>query len=573
MQEHCVCTSSIGEFFLTAILFALLSIIAMGKDVTTEKADVILHNGTIYTVDNDFSIAEAVAIKGKTIIAVGAGKEILGCKDANTIIIDLHGLTAVPGLVDAHAHMTMYAAGLDQINAIGARSPEEVAAKVAAKANKAGPGEWITGHGWDSNDWADRSFPTCAPLDKAAPDNPVFLTKQDGHSCWVNSKALQLAGINSDTRDPEGGTIIRDADGNPSGVLVDTAMELVRRLIPPTSKSRMKALLAQAVGNWLSVGLIGIHDMGGSPAEAALVKELIDEGNFPFRVYFHYDNTLKNLEELISAGPVSYGDGRLEIRAVKAYIDGSLGSHSAALLQPYTDRADDKGLLIMNQDDLQDLTERCLKAGFQVATHACGDRGARIVLNAYENALKNAPAPGHRLRIEHAQLIAPEDFRRFSSLGVLPSMQPSHCTSDFPWGIDLLGRKRAEGAYAWRSFIDAGSIVPCGSDFPVEDINPIQGFYAAVTRQHEDGTPQAGYFPEQRMTREEALKGFTIWAAYAAFAEETHGSIETGKRADLVVLDRDIMKIAPREIVGAKVILTMIDGKIVYHSRSVAVDN
>jgi predicted amidohydrolase YtcJ len=542
----------------------VLSACAPAQDAEAQQADTILYNGVFYTVDAEFSVAEAVAIKNKTVLAVGSNREILALAGPETLRIDLQGKAVVPGLVDAHTHMMGYALGLDQVDLMGCGSAEEAAAKVAAKAKDSQPGEWILGQGWDSNEWADRSFPTCAPLDKAAPANPVVLVKQDGHSCWINSAAMRAAGIDAGTPEPDGGKIIRDGAGNPSGVLVDTAMGLIESHVPPVSPERQRILLARAVRDWLAVGLVGIHDMGGGLEEIAAVKALIDQGDFPFRVYFNFADNLADLDEILKAGPAEYGDGRLVLRSVKAYIDGSLGSRSAALLEGYVGRPDDTGLLVNSKDYIQDLTERCLRAGFQVSTHACGDRGARLVLDAYEAALKSIPTADHRLRVEHAQLLAPGDFQRFASLGVIPSMQPSHCTSDFPWGIDLLGEERAKGAYAWRSFLDAGSIIPCGSDFPVERINPMLGFYAAITRQHEDGTPAEGYYPEQRMIREEALKGFTIWAAHAAFAEKEQGSLEPGKRADLVVLDRDIMKAPPRDIIDTKVVLTLLDGKIVY---------
>jgi predicted amidohydrolase YtcJ len=556
-------------FFFAAVLIAASSICCSpGASPQGETADIILYNGVVYTVDPEFRVVEAVAISGNKVLAVGSLQELEKLAGPDCRKIDLQGKAVVPGLVDAHDHLFGYAASLDRLDLTDTKSAEEIAAKVAAKAEEVGPGAWIVGRGWDQNDWPVKEFPTHHVLDAAAPDNPVVLTRIDGHANWANARAMELGGVTRDTADPAGGEIIRDAEGNPTGVFIDTAESLVARNIPGVKPERLKVLLNKAIQNCLEVGLTGVHDMGGGTDNIEMVKNLIDEDNFPFRVYFNLSAELSNLDEILSAGPQDYGDGKLVVRSVKTYADGALGSRGAALLEPYSDRPDSSGLIMNSTEELQAITERCLKAGFQVSTHAIGDRGNRMTLDAYEAALKNVPSEEARLRIEHAQVLAPEDIPRFAELGVLPSMQPTHCTSDFPWALDRLGPERAKGAYAWRSLIDTGVVIPCGSDFPVEKINPMLGFYAAITRQHEDGTPEGGYFPEQKMTREEALKGFTIWAAYAAFAEDWLGSLEPGKRADLVVLDRDITKVPPREILEARPVLTIIDGRIVLNKEN-----
>ena len=558
-----------SELSMVSLTAALVSIICLLLISCTPgdgaaKADTVYFNGVIYTVDDGFSVVEAVAISGGKFIAVGSDEEILTLAGPETERIDLRGKAVVPGMVDAHAHMKWYSLGLDQINAIGAPSAEAVAEMVAEKVATVSPGEWIQGQGWDSNDWEGMEFPTHAMLDAVAPDNPVYLVKQDFHIAWVNSEALCIAGIDRNTPDPDGGRIVHDDNGEPTGILVQNARDLVYNCIPDASFEKRKELVSQAVDNWLAVGLTGMHDMGDGTEEVRLVKELIDEDAFPFRVYYTYNNTVENLDELLAAGPEEYGDGRLVIRGVKVLIDVSLGSHTAALLEPFEGRPGDRGLLLMSQEDLASLAERCLKSGFQLVTHACGDRGARVILNAYEEALKKVPTQDHRFRMEHAQMVDAADIPRFAELGVIPSMQPTHCTSDNPWVIELVGAERASHLYAWRSMVDAGSIIPCGSDFPVEEINPMFGIYAAVTRQHEDGTPEGGYQPELCLTREEALRGFTIWAAKVAFQEDKLGSIEPGKQADLVVLDRDIMKVPPMELLSAKVFKTVLDGEVVY---------
>jgi predicted amidohydrolase YtcJ len=349
-------------------------------------------------------------------------------------------------------------------------------------------------------------------------------------------------------------------------VFIDTAESLVGDHVPPTPQERLKELTVLAVKNCLAAGLTGVHNMGGGPSAISMFKDLINEGRFPFRVYFNLSSRLSNLDELLAQGVQYYGDNRLIVRSVKCFADGALGSRGAALIEPYSDRPESTGLIITPTDELADMAKRALAAGFQVSTHAIGDNGNRIALDAFEIALQAVPVEDHRLRVEHAQILAPEDIPRFKELGVLPSMQPTHCTSDFPWALDRLGAERAKGAYAWRSLIDTGVIIPCGSDFPVELIYPMHGIYSAVTRRHQDGTPAEGYFPEQRMTREEALKGFTIWAAYAGFTEDWLGSLEPGKRADLIVLDRDIMKVEVEKIPDTKVLLTVFDGEIVYEA-------
>lgn len=546
----------------TAILvFVTLSTISCGEQTI---ADVVFVNGTIYTVNADFSVAEAVAIKGNKIVAAGTTDEVQSFIDDSTKVIDLEGKAVIPGLVDSHAHIISYGLSLDRLDLVGTGSAEEIAELVRAKAEELGPGEWILGRGWDQNDWPEKKFPTHEVLDEAAPDNPVILTRIDGHAIWVNARAMEIGNVTRETQNPDGGEIIRDEEGNPTGVFIDAAESLVNQHVPAETDEYRKEQLVKAIQNCQAVGLVGVHDMGGGPSEIAIMRELIDEGKFQFRVYFNLRSGLSNLDELLAAGHQNYGDGRLVVRSVKTFIDGALGSRGAAFIEPYSDRTESTGLLMQTAEELEALAEKCLRAGFQLSTHAIGDLGNRITLDAFEQALAAVPTEDARLRIEHAQIVALDDIPRFKELGVLPSMQPVHCTSDFPWALDRVGPERAKGAYAWRKFLDTDVIIPCGSDFPVEDINPMHGFYAAITRQHGDGTPEGGYFPEEKMTREEALKGFTIWAATAAFAENELGSLEVGKKADLVVLDRDIMKVPELEVLETLVEMTVVDGKIVY---------
>ena len=532
-----------------------------------EIADKVLFNGMIYTVDPDWKIASAVAIKGNEILATGNDAEMEAFVGPETEKIDLEGKTVLPGLIDAHVHLIGYASSLNSLDLVGTTSAEEIAEMVRAKAAEVGRHVWIVGRGWDQNDWPEKQFPTHEILDEAAPDNPVLLTRIDGHANWANALAMEIAGVTGETESPEGGEIIHGDDGQPTGVFIDNAEMLVGWHVPGLTPERTSELTIKAVNNCLAVGLTCVHDMGGGPQQIEIIKGLIDEGKFPFRVYFNLNMKLDNLDELMAAGHQNYGDGRLIVRSVKCFADGALGSRGAAMIEPYSDRPDSTGLIVSSEAELTGIVKRALSAGFQVSTHAIGDNGNRITLNAYEAALAEVPTEDHRLRIEHAQILAPEDIPRFAQLGVLPSMQPTHCTSDLPWAVDRVGLERIKGAYAWRTLLNTGVYIPCGSDFPVEQINPMFGFYSAVTRKHQDGSPQEPYYPshfDEVMTREEVLKGFTIWAAQAGFAEDWLGSLEPGKRADLVVFDRDVMTVDPPEILGAKVVLTMVDGEIVY---------
>lgn len=553
--------------FKHLLIFVLISVVAISLSCTPagdEKADLVLYNGVIYTVDGEFSVVEAVAFLKDKVVATGTDEELKPYIDAATSKIDLEGKAAYPGLIDAHAHITGYAVSLDKLNVVDTTSAEQIAEMVAEKAKTLEPGEWITGRGWDQNDWPEKKFPTYEILSKAAPDNPVVLTRVDGHANWANARAMEIAGVTKETADPSGGEIIRDTKGNPTGVFIDTAESLINRHVPGTSPERTRELLKTAIDNCLASGLTGVHDMGGGPANVEMMKSLIDEDAFPFRVYFNYSNGLKNLDELLDQGIINHGDSKLVVRSVKAFADGALGSRGAAMLEPYSDRPDSTGLIIDDEDTLAELTTKCLEKGFQVSVHSIGDKANRLVLNAYQRAIEATGKTEGRLRVEHAQILTPEDIPRFKELNVLPSMQPTHCTSDMPWAIDRVGDERIKGAYAWRTLLDTGVIIPFGSDFPVEKIEPIRGFYSAVTRKHEDGKPDEGFFPEQLMTRKEALKGFTIWAAHAGFMEDTVGSLEVGKKADLIIMDRDIMKVPEEELLGAVVLKTFVDGKQVY---------
>ncbi len=549
-----------------SILLVLALASATGR--AQEKADLVLRGGKIVTMNPNQPQAEAIAILGSRIARVGSAREIEALIGPGTRVVELNGRLVVPGFIESHGHLL----GLGQSRLIldlrGTRSAEDVAERVARKVSEVRPGEWIIGRGWDQNEWPTREFPTHAVLDRVAPHNPVYLTRVDGHAAWVNQRALELAGITRETVDPPGGRVIRDAQGRPTGVLIDRAMDLVARHIPPRRREENKRALLLAIEECLRSGITSFHDAGASREAIELYQELLREGKLTLRLYVMIsgrDEAL--LREYLSRGPeIGLGEHHLTIRAIKLVADGALGSRGAALLEPYADEPGHMGLLLLSEEEIYRIARQALAAGFQVNTHAIGDRANRIVLNAYERALREFPnAKDHRFRIEHAQILDETDIPRFARLGVIASMQAIHATSDMPWVPARLGEARArEGAYVWRKLLDSGARIANGSDAPVEPVNPLLGFYAAITRQDEQGNPPGGWYPDQRMTREEALRSFTLDAAYAAFEEQLKGSLEPGKLADLIVLSRDILTIPPVEILRTEVDLTIVGGRIVY---------
>ena len=551
-------------------LSAIALVCAAASAFAQGSGDLVLVNGRVYRVTEREPIAEAVLVEDGRISIVGRSEDVLAGAAAGTRVIDLQNKTVVPGFIDSHGHLMNLGLGLQRLDFVGTRSYQEIVDAVGRKADSVPEDEWITGRGWDQNDWPEKAFPHHEALSRRSPFNPVALTRVDGHATLANAKALEIAGIDRDTADPPGGRIVRDADGDPTGVLVDRAAGLVGRHIPPESDQNRRAAMLDAIQECLRYGLTSVHDAGISGTDIALFKSMVDDGAFGLRVYAMIRaGDAGALEEHFAAGPlIGYGEDRLTVRSVKAMVDGALGSRGAALLKPYADDPENTGLLITQQADLEALTKRALEAGFQVASHAIGDRGNRVVLDAYERALRAVPREKYdysaRLRVEHAQVVALKDIPRFAALGVIPSMQATHATSDMYWAEERVGAERAKGAYAWRRFLKAGSRIANGSDFPVEGVNPLWGFYASVTRQDHAGVPEGGWQPSQRMTREEALKSFTLDAAYAAFEEDLKGSVEVGKLGDLVVLSADIMTIPAHEILEAQVLMTVLGGEIVY---------
>ena len=535
----------------------------------TPPPDVVYLGGNVYTMDAARSRAEALALAGDRIVAVGSNAEIRRMTGPRTKVHDLGGKTVLPGLVDAHCHVASLGIfGLGRIDLSRAISFDDVVATIATRVKTAKKGEWIVGGRWDHESWPDRKLPTQQQLSAVSPDNPVWLTRVDGHAGLANAAAMKLAGITRETPAPPGGEIIRDPGGGATGIFVDNAADLITaKLDTPAADTAKLVLKAQEM--CLSVGLTGVHDARVAPADVEVYQKLADSGRLKLRVYVMVAG--QYAVAYFQEHGLLIGE-RLTVRSAKLFSDGAMGSRGAWLLEPYSDRPTDAdgrpytGLNVMKPEFMRQIAEDGLRQGYQVCTHAIGDRGNRETLDAYAWALSRQPRTDHRFRVEHAQLIALEDIPRFTQLGVIPSMQPTHCTSDMRWAEARVGPKRIAGAYAWAKLRRTGVPIPGGSDFPVESHNPFLGIYAAITRQNAEGQPLGGWYPEERMTREEALRSFTLDAAYAAFEEQQKGSLEPGKLADFVVIDRDIMTCEPRDILETRVLQTVIGGEVVYEA-------
>jgi predicted amidohydrolase YtcJ len=560
--------------FVSLLLALITTIGLVPAQTSNEPADLVFKNGNIYTANEHHPRAEAIAVRKDRIVFVGSNRDAQKYVGKTTRVVDLNGKTLLPGMTDAHHHL--FGVGFREmtLNLEGITSLEDFLAKVKARVDQTKPGAWVTGRGWIETFWHPPAFPTRWDLDKVGPNNPVFLDRADGHGAVANSAALKIARVDKNTPSPFGGEISKDKQtGEPNGMLLDAAQDLVQSHIPgPTPEDTERALIL-GVNRNVQLGWTQVQDAGGSYADVALSRRLYGEGKIKLRIYKALSAPGREAQQLFRDGPIIGEQGnRLTVRTVKLYADGSLGSRSAALLEPYSDKPDTSGFLTIKEEVLGPFLEEALRKGVQVETHAIGDRGNRFILDAYEKAFKAVPPAARKIReprwrIEHSQIVNPADIPRFAKLGVIPSMQASHAIGDLHFAPSRLGIARLAGAYAWQSFIKSGSIVPGGSDAPVERGEPMIEFYAAVARKDMKGFSGAGWHPEEAVTREQALKMFTVWPAYAAFEEKLRGSIESGKLADFTVLSADIMKIPEMEILNTRCVMTVIGGEIVYEAK------
>lgn len=560
------------SFHQIALFVVILSLFGCN---TREKAELVLYNGTIYTMNEFQPKAGAVAAKDGRIVFVGSDAGARSWIGADTRVIDLQGKTVVPGFIESHGHLLGIGYAAMRLNLMDAKSYDEVIARVAEAVKKAKPGEWILGRGWHQSKWNPqprplvRGFQTHHALSRVSPDNPVFLTHASGHAGMANAKAMELAGVTRETQFTEGGEIIKDGQGNPTGIFVERAQGLIRRVIPAADAESNRRALELAIDECLRKGITSFQDAGSGSQAIELYKKFLEAGKLRMRLWVMVggrDNRM--LDSLFASPPeIGLGDNRLTIRAIKLGIDGALGPRGAWLLEPYSDDPKNRGHETMSTERVYEIAQRALQHGFQVCVHAIGDRANREVLDAFERAFRENPeaARDARFRIEHAQILDAQDIPRFAELGVIASIQGIHCTSDRPWAESRLGPERiAEGAYAWQKLLQSSAVVVNGTDAPVEDVDPIACFYASVTRQLPDGTPPGGFDPDQKMTREQALRSYTRDAAYAAFEEHLKGTIETGKLADLTVLSQDIMTVPDDRLLDTRVEYTIVGGKIEY---------
>ncbi|MEH6436985.1 amidohydrolase [Massilia sp. DD77] len=530
-------------------------------------ADTVIDNANGYTLNAKGELVQFTALafddQGR-IVAVGAGAEV-SAKAKNARRIDMGGRTVLPGLIDAHGHVFGLGQQLTQLDLFSTTSLAQATKAIGDYARANPKHAWIRGRGWNQENWKLGRFPLASELDAVVSDRPVWLERVDGHAGWANSRALALAGITKSTPDPVGGKIMRDANGEATGVLVDAAQELVTKVLPQQTEAEGRVMLDRALQEMARVGLTSVHDAGIGVAEDRLYRAYADQGKLTARVYAMIGGTDKDFDVLAKNGPLKdYGKGMYALRSVKLYSDGALGSRGAALIKPYSDEPHSHGLLFFNMAQMDAKMAKAMRKGYQVNVHAIGDAGNRQILGIYKKELAATKSEAQRHRIEHAQVVTLDDIPRFKTLGIIPSMQPTHATSDKNMAETRVGPERIKGAYAWRSFLHQGSRIACGSDFPVEAPNPFFGIHAAVTRQDAQGQPVAGWYPNQAMSLKEAFKCFTLDAAYAGHQEKSLGSLEEGKQADFIVIDRDMFRMPTYDIHKTGVLETWVGGRQVF---------
>jgi predicted amidohydrolase YtcJ len=551
---------------------------------SVRPADLVLRNGKIVTVDDAKPEAQAMAISGDTIVAVGSNQDIQPYVGGSTTVIDLKGALATPGFIDAHVHFTGVGDAAKNLKLATAKNWDEIVRMVGEAAKKAKPGDWIIGRGWHQEKWTDvpspnvEGFPLHDALSQAAPNNPVWLTHASGHAGFANAYAMKMAEVTRTTADPDGGKILRDTDGNATGLFNERAQSIVGGALardlatrPPAKvEADLREVIELASREALAKGLTTVHDAGSPPATIEVIKKLVDERKLPLRVWMMLREDAKNLAaDMPKYRVVNYGDKRFTVRATKRAIDGALGSRGAWMLEPYTDLPSTNGMNTDNLDDVRMIAELAITNDYQMAIHAIGDRGNREVLNIYEDTFKKHPektSKDLRWRIEHAQHLAAADVPRFGRLGVIASMQGIHATSDAIFVLARLGPKRAEeGAYVWQKLMKSGATIANGTDAPVEDVDPIPSFYASVARRVKDGSV---FYAEQRMSRMEALRSYTINAAFAGFEEPIKGSLRAGKLADITVFSQDLMTVPEDRIPATKIVYTIVGGKVQYEAAA-----
>lgn len=532
-----------------------------------ESAEQVYLNGNIYTVEDNQPKAQAMAVTGPNLVYVGSNEGVKEYIGAKTKVVDLKGQTVVPGLIEGHMHYTRQGVSLLQVNAFWLPK-EEIIAKIKAEAERLPEGTWIVGSGWNQEVWPDQKFPNKAELDAVAPNHPVTLTRTDGHALWVNSKALAVAGVDKSSEVPTGGVLEKDNNGELTGILYENAMAMIRSKITPLSTERLKEAILLAQKELFSQGLTSALSAGNltmdSVQDIQNMKDLYKSGQLKVRIYAMVN--VDHAAPYYKSGPeIGLFDDRLTVRAIKFYADGALGSRTALMLDSYEDRANWKGVERTTRDELLESLREAAKHGFQLSIHAIGDGAVRNSIDLYEQVMKEYNVgSNHRWRIEHFQITTPSDIERTAQLKIIPALQTVHATSDKNMAETRIGPERMKYAYAWRKIINAGLVIPNGSDAPIEIVNPYHGLYAAITRTDRDGQPAGGWYPEEKMTREEALKSFTIWAAYGQFEETIKGSLKEGKLADFVVLDRDYMVCPESEIKDISPLMTVVGGEVVF---------
>jgi hypothetical protein len=518
----------------------------------------------VRTLDAAKPEAAALAVKDGKVLATGTREEALAAAGEGARVVDLGDATVVPGLTDAHGHLEGLGSGLVFVNLEGASTKAEALERLAAAPKTAYQGEWLMGRGWDQNDWPEKAFPTRQDLDAIHPKTPVSLGRVDGHAMWVNTEALKRARITRDTKDPEGGRILRGPDGEPTGILVDNAMALVDAVLPPATDAQHEARMAAALARAAQAGLTGVHDAGMDLRTFRLFQRWDREGKLPLRIYAMADGQTDARHTYLEEGP--FQGNMLTLRAVKLSLDGALGSRGAALHHDYSDEPGHKGLLLLSPEDYEARVRAFMEKGFQVCTHAIGDRANTLVLDALIRASQATGKKDGRHRVEHAQVMRLEDIDRLGEHGIIASVQPTHATSDMPWAEARVGPERIRGAYAWQRLKASGAVLALGSDFPVERPDVLGGLYAARTRQDVSGHPPGGWFPDQRLSGQEALEGFTVGAAYASFSEDRRGRLQPGMDADFVALSVDPVDADAAQLPAAQVRLTVVAGAEVYRA-------